>query len=334
MDYTFQYPEALWLLSLIPLFLILYFFYLLWKRKKIKKFGEVQLIKELSSSHSVAKSFIKVGLLLLAFAFGCIALANPRIPDETSGDARKGIDIVVALDISNSMLATDIEPSRLEKAKQMVSKLMDKMENDRISLVLFAGYGYIKFPLTFDHVTAKMMVSIADPENITLSSQGTNISDALDKSALAFGDETERFKSIVLITDGETHDEEAEATIKKIADMGIMVNTVGIGSTEGAMILDSAGKSKKDAEGQVIISKLNEQLLKDIANATHGIYVHLQSSDEAVATILSQYEHIEKKALGDKSQFIYQSFYSWMAIPMLILLILEIFFPDRKKEKI
>ncbi|MFL5773901.1 MAG: vWA domain-containing protein [Flavisolibacter sp.] len=331
MNFTFQYPQAFWLLLLVPVFLIFFIFYQLWKKKKIRKIGEPALIYNLSASHSNKKLIIKTVILLFAFAFGCIALANPRVPDETSGEARKGIDIAIALDISNSMLAADIEPSRLERAKQMVSKLIDNLENDRVALVLFAGYGYVRFPLTFDHASAKMLVSIADPASISPTGQGTNISDALKKGALVFPDQSDRFKSIILITDGETHDEDVEETIKDISSQGIMVNTIGIGSTTGAMIEDSAGRSKKDKDGQVVISKLNEQVLKDIADKTHGVYVHLQGSDEAVQALMTQYSQIDKKALGDTSLFNYESFYYWLAIPMLLLLVAEIFIPDRKK---
>jgi len=330
MNFSFQYPQAFWLLLLVPLFALLFIFYLAWRKKRIRKMGDAALILGLSSSHSGKKLMIKTAVLLLAFACGCIALANPRVPDETSGEARKGIDIAVALDISNSMLATDIEPSRLERAKQLVSKLVDKMENDRVALVLFAGYGYIRFPLTFDHASAKMLVSIADPGSISPTGQGTNISDAMKKSSLVFPDQSDRFKSIILITDGETHDEEVEETTKDIASQGIMVNTIGIGSTSGAMIEDSAGRSKKDKDGKVVISKLNEQVLKDIAAKTHGIYVHLEGSDEAVQALMNQYAQIDKKALGDTSLFNYESFFYWLAIPMLLFLIAEIFIPDRK----
>ena len=333
MTFSFQYPQALWLLLLLPLFVLLFIVYESWKRKRMKQAGDALLIKQLSPGHSFLKSVIKTCLLLFAFACGCIALANPRIPDQATGEAREGIDIVIALDISYSMLATDIEPNRLERAKQMVSKLIDKLQDDRISLVLFAGYAYIRFPLTFDHASSKMLVSISDPENITFESQGTNISDALIKGALAFGDETERFKTIIVITDGETHDEKVEETITKIKEKGIMVNTIGIGSMEGTTIADSAGRSRTNTEGQVIVSKLNEPLLKNIATATNGVYVHLQGSDEAVNTIMSQYAQIEKKALADMSLFTYHSYYSWLAIPMLLLILAEIFIPDRKKIK-
>lgn len=332
MNYQFQYPQAFWLLTLIPVFILLFLLSQLKKRKAIKKAGNASLIKKLYKNYSSAKTIFKICLLAIAFAFGCIVIANPRKPDAASGETRKGIDIVIALDVSNSMKATDIAPDRLSRAKQFISKLIDKLPDDRIGLVVFAGYAYAQMPLTFDHDAAKMYVSIADPKNI--AAQGTSISDALEKTDFLFGDQTERFRSVILITDGETHDDNALEITKEMATKGIMINTVGIGSAEGSEIIDSTGIPKKDAQGQIVISKLNEKLLQQIAAATNGKYIHLQSSDAAVADVLSQYSQIDKKALGDLSLYSYKTFYAWLSVPMLLLLVGELFLPDRKKIRL
>ena len=331
MDIQFQYPQAFWLLALIPFFLLLFLLFQAWKRKIRKKIGDVRLVKELSKGHSPAKTVFKFLLIAIAFACGCVALANPRIPDKDSGEARKGIDVVIALDVSNSMKATDIAPDRLSRAKQFISKIIDNLKDDRIGLVVFAGYGYAQMPLTFDYDAAKLYVSAADPSNI--SAQGTSIGDAFDKANMLFGKESERFKSIILITDGETHDENALDKLKELAAKGVMVNTVGIGSPEGSTIKDSSGNVKLDASGQPVISKLNEQILQQIAQATHGVYVHLQNTDASVKEIMNQYSQINRKALGDTSLYTYQTYYTWLAMPMLLLLLTETFLPDRKKVK-
>jgi Ca-activated chloride channel family protein len=330
-DYQFQYPLALWLLWLVPVFILLFILYKAWKRRAVRKMGDAQLVKQLSPDHSNAKEIIKFSLLVLAFACGCIALANPRKPDENSGEARKGIDIVIALDLSNSMKATDIEPDRLSRAKQFISKLIDNLQDDRIGLVVFAGNAYAQMPLTFDQNAARLYVAAADPSQLT--SQGTSISDALTKSDLLFGDESDRFRSIIVITDGETHDDNALEEVKDLATKGIMINTVGIGSPTGSTIIDANGKEKRDAAGNVVISKLNEQILQQVAAATNGKYVHLENSEAAVNEILSQFSQIEKKALGDTSLYTYQTFYAWMVLPMLLFLATESFLPDRKKIK-
>jgi Ca-activated chloride channel family protein len=331
LNYQFQYPQAFWLLALIPFFILFFLFYRLWRKRAVKRIGDPNLVQQLSPAYSSAKNIIKFSLLALAFALGCLALANPRKPDQNSGEARKGIDIVIALDVSNSMKATDIAPDRMSRAQQFVSRLIDQLQDDRLGLVVFAGNAYAQMPLTFDKDAARMYTSTANPNNIT--AQGTSISDALKKADLLFGDETERFRSVILITDGETHDEDALKSAQELAGKGVMINTVGIGSPEGATILDSSGIPKKDASGQVVISKLNEEILQQIAKATNGIYVHLQSSDAAVTQVMAQYSQIDKKALGDTSLYTYHSFYAWMALPMLLLLVAEQFFPDRKKIK-
>lgn len=294
--------------------------------------GDPSLIKRLYSNHSPAKTIIKFSLIALAFAIGCIAVANPRKPDESSAEARKGIDLVIALDVSNSMLVTDMQPNRLTRAKQFISKLIDNLKDDRIGLVEFAGNGYLQMPLTFDQSAARLYVSTANPNAI--QAQGTSISDALKKADIAFGEETDRFRSIVLITDGETHDEDALDKAKELAGKGVMINTIGIGSVEGSTIIDTTtGGPKKDEGGQVIVSKLNEQILQQIAAVTNGVYIHLESAESAVAQVMAQYSQIEKKALGDTSLYNYQTFYMWLVVPMLGLLLIELFIPDRKKIK-
>lgn len=332
MNLSFQYPEALWLLLLIPVFIVVFVLNLLWKKRKRKLLGDPLLVNELLAGHSQPKSVIKFLLITLAFGCGCLALANPRKPDPDSTDARRGIDIVLAIDISNSMKATDVAPSRLAKAKQFVSKLIDRLQDDRVGLVVFAGNAYAQMPLTFDREASRMYVATSTPEQIT--AQGTNLSEAFEKADFIFGKEDERFRSVILITDGETHDDNALEKLKELAAKGIMVNTVGLGSAEGSRIVDSLGNAKKDVNGQVVISKLNEDILKNIAAATNGRYIHLGNTNEAVAGILEQFSQIEKKALGDTSLYNYSSFYYWLAVPMLLLMAIEIFFPDKKHRRL
>lgn len=332
MDIQFQYPQALWLLTLVPFAFLLFLLYQSWKRKARKRIGDVHLVKELSRNHSAPKTAVKFLLIALAFGLGVVALANPRVPDKNSGEVRKGIDVVIALDVSNSMRATDIAPDRLSRAKQFISRVIDNLQDDRVGLVVFAGYGYAQMPLTFDYDAARLYVSAADPSNI--SAQGTSIADAFDKANMLFDKESERFKSIILITDGETHDENAMQKLKDLAAKGVMVNTVGIGSPEGSTLKDTAGNVKLDASGQPVVSKLNEQILEQIAQATNGVYVHLQSSDIAVKQVMNQYAQIERKALGDTSLYTYETYYTWLAVPMLLLLVAETFLPDRKRIKV
>ncbi len=267
---------------------------------------------------------------MLALAAGVISIMNLRKPADADSILRKGIDVVIAMDVSKSMLATDLQPNRLERAKQFITKLMNAMPNDRIALVFFAGRAYMQMPLTTDHAAALMYVSSASPASVP--QQGTVINEALKMSAKAFNTADRRFKAMVLISDGEDHDVEAEKTSKELAEQGMMINTVGIGSPEGSYIVDPAtGENKKDEMGNTVISKLNEDEMKLLAENTNGVYVRLQNTDEAVDAVKKNLSQIEKKALGDVSLMNFKTFYWWFASIMLILLLIESFIPERKK---
>lgn len=258
-------------------------------------------------------------------------MANPRKPDENSAEAKKGIDIVVALDVSNSMLASDLPPDRITRAKHFITRLIDEVPNDRVGLVVFAGNAYVQMPLTFDRSAAKMYVATAGPQVVT--TQGTNLTEALEKSNVAFGEVSERFKSVILITDGEAHDEGAIEKLEELASKGVMVNTIGLGSPQGSTIIDPATKQPKtDETGQVVVSKLNEEILKQVSARTNGVYVRLENAESAVRTVLAQFRDIEKKALQDVSLYNYESFYMWLAFPMLLLLLTEMFISPRKRK--
>lgn len=315
---------------LIPFFALFFGFDHLRRQKAIRRIGSPALVRDLFKNHSSAKRNFKFTLVLLAFGLGCLALANPRKPEEGVFQLRKGIDIMIALDVSNSMLASDLNPNRLQQAKELINELVAQSVNDRIGLVLFAGSAYVQMPLTFDHDAALLFASSASPASIR--AQGTAIGEALSKCDLSFDQESERFKSIVLISDGETHDENALKISKNLAAKGIMVNTVGLGSAEGATITDTATLNpKKDLSGNIVISRLNEELLQQIASVTNGAYIHLTDVPQAVTSLTAQFSQIEKKALGDTSQFIYKTYYIWLALPMLLLLVAEIFISEQKK---
>ncbi len=309
---------------------ILFLILLRWKKKVIRRIGDKKLVTQLINNFSSRRFGFKFILLLTAFSLGIIAMMNLQKPGVSDSSNRKGIDVAIALDVSKSMLATDILPNRLERAKQFIGKLMSEMPNDRIALILFAGKAYLQMPLTADHGAAKMFVSSASPDAVP--QQGTVISDALKMSAKVFNSAERKFKAVVLISDGEDHNEEALQTAKDLAVQGVMINTIGIGSSEGTSLTDPAtGELKKDVDGTTVISKLNEESLKEIAGQTNGIYIHLQSSDEAVRLLKQQLSQIEAKAFGDISQMNFATYYIWFAAAMLILLVAENFITERKK---
>ena len=331
LNFQFQYKEFLLLFSALLVFSILFFFLLRWKKRTIKKIGDYTLVQQLIKNFSPRLFAGKFVLFSLAFALGIIAVANLRRPGSAENISRKGIDVVIALDVSKSMLATDLSPSRLERAKQMILKLMDRMPNDRIALVLFAGKAYMQMPLTIDHGAAAIFVSSATPDAIP--AQGTVFSEGLQMSARAFNTKEGRFKSVILISDGEDHDEEALKTAESISQQGIMVCTVGIGSPEGSQIPDNATNDyKRDAMGNIVISKLNEDELKQIAEKTNGIYVHFDSTDQTINDLMQQLSQVEKKTFTDVSLLNYTTYYMWFAGLMFLLLILEFLLPERKRK--
>jgi len=331
MNFQFQYKIFVWLFLAIPVLILLFLGLLRWKKKVIRRIGDRKLVLALISNYSAKKFTSKFLVLSFAFALGVVAVMNPRVAGGSEGINRKGIDLAIALDVSKSMLATDLQPNRLERAKQFISRLMNQMPDDRIALIWFAGKAYLQMPLTVDHSAAAMYVSSASPDAVP--QQGTVISDALNMSAKVFDNTNQRFKAVVLISDGEDHDEEAISTARDLAGQGVMINTIGIGSAQGSEIIDPAtGEAKKDpTTGATVISKLNEDELKQIAGATNGIYIHLESSEEAVKALQQQLSQIERKAFGDVSLMDFKTYYPWLAGAMFFLLLIENFISERKK---
>lgn len=332
MNFRFQHTELVWLFAASGILVLLFALLLIWKKKVRKRIGDPALISHLIPDYSPFKFNLKFICVSVAFAMGVIAAMNPRKPGIDEGITRNGIDVVIALDVSKSMLAQDLQPSRLERAKQLVLNLMSKMPNDRIGLVLFAGKAYLQMPLTTDHNAARLFVASAGPGSVP--QQGTILSDAMRMSAAAFNNKEKRFKSVVLISDGEDHDADALKTAADLAAQGVMVNTIGIGSPEGTTITEPiTGEIKKDEAGNVVISKLNEEMLKQAAAATNGIYHRLQGSDETIAVLMNQFSQIEKKSFEDNSLLEYKNFFQWFAAAMLMFLLADFFITEVKVKK-
>lgn len=330
MNFRFEHIEFLPGLALLLAPVLLFLAVLRWKRMTREKIGEPALVNELVKNYSPLRFTIK--FVVLAVALGSIVMAAANLQSQGKAEtvSRKGVDVMVALDVSNSMLAEDIKPNRLERAKQLITKLVDNMENDRIGIVLFAGRAYLQMPLTTDHSAAKMYVQTAGPDAVP--TQGTVIADALKISSGGFNSKERKFKAIILISDGEDHDPEALKMAQSLAQAGAMINTVGIGSTDGVPIIDhNSNQAKKDAQGNTIITKLNETELQQLSQATNGIYVHLEDVDDATSKIMAQLATIQLKATGDKSFVNYKSFFQWFLGAALLLLLAELLIPERKK---
>jgi len=310
---------------------VLYFIYIKWKKNRIKKIGDPVLVQQLIKDHSPKKFTIKFIFISLAFAAAVVALANPRKPSGSSNVKRNGIDVMIALDVSKSMLAQDIKPNRLERAKQLISRLIDKMPDDRIGIVVFAGRAYLQMPLTSDHAAAKMYLSTASPD--VVPTQGTVIGDALKMCYAGFSTKEKKYRSIVLISDGEDHDEAADKIAQSLAEEGVMVNTIGIGSAEGANIQDPVtGDLKKDAEGKLVVTKLNETGLKSIAAKTGGIYQLFTNTDEVATAVEGQLRTMGQHSITETALMNYQNYFPWLLGLSIVLLMIEFFMSEKKNS--
>jgi Ca-activated chloride channel family protein len=326
----FQHSEYLWFLLTIVILVGLFFLAVNVRKKKLKTIGDEALVNFQIRNFNLKAQWFKFILLLIALFVGIIGLANLQANAKTQKVKRKGIDVMIALDVSKSMLAKDESPNRLEKAKQFVSKLIDKIGNNRVGLIVFAGRAYVSVPLTVDFGALKMNLSTITPASIP--SQGTVLGEAIKMARESFNPKDTKYKSIVLISDGEDHDENANNEVKKAVEEGIMINTVGIGSLNGSPIWDDElQENKKDAAGNEIISKLNEEELQTIATNGEGIYAQLNNAENAAKTMATQINSTEKKSFGDVVFADYNNYFQYFLLLSLVLITIEFLISERKK---
>lgn len=329
--FSFAHIEyLLLLLALVPVAL-LFFLNSRWKKKTTKKLGDEHLVKLLTANHSSKKFSIKFWLLFFAIAFAAVGAANLRQPGKNESINRKGRDVIIAMDVSKSMLADDIKPSRLEKAKQFVSKLIDALPDDRIGLIWFAGKAYMPMPLTADEGAAKLFVQSASPDAVP--TQGTVIGEAIQLAAQSFSTEAKRYRIVILITDGEDHDEAAVENAQRLKEQGILLITIGLGTEEGSTITEpGTTEFKKDKLGQTVISKLNETLLKKITLVNGGMYGNLQNIDEMVKEVSGVVNQLEKKSTEDNGvPTKYFQYFIWFLAAAFLLLLIDIFVSEKKR---
>jgi Ca-activated chloride channel homolog len=332
--FSFEHTELLaGLLVLIPL-AALFFSVLKWKKKASKNLGDETLINQLTKNYSSLRFNLKFILILVAISLLIISAANLRKPVAGEKENKAGIDVMIALDVSKSMWAEDTKPSRLDAAKQFVNSMIDRLGDNRIGLVLFAGRAFLQMPLTTDFSVAKLYVSNASPDIVPV--QGTVVGDALQLCANSLNTKEKKYKAVVLISDGEDHDPHSTEILQQLADNGVIVNTIGVGSVEGAPIKEpGAADYKTDANGQTVISKLNETELMQIAQKTGGNYMHLDDAETIATQMANILNGMEKKAIetpGGTRQ--YASFYAFFVLAALLMLIAEIFIPERKRKLI
>ena len=322
--------KYLYLLLLIPVVLVGYGVLRYFRSRRVKAFGDPALTEALMPSRSRSKGWVRIAFWCLAFAFFVIGLARPRSGAKLAERTTRGAEIIVALDVSNSMLAQDYSPNRLERAKLAISRLTDKLHDDRIGLVIFAGTSFVQLPVTTDYVSAKMFLGSIDTGSIPV--QGTAIGDAIRLSIKSYSAQSEKSRVIVVISDGENHEDDAVGAAKQAAELGIKVYTIGVGSAEGQPIpID--GELLKDKDGNIVVTRLNEQMLRDIARAGGGAYIHAGGEEFGLNPIIQDIRRMEDEEFGSVVFEEYDEQYMYFFGIALLLFVIEMMIGERKNRR-
>ena len=317
----FEDPIYLWMLLIIPIFVLMRF--IVWRKRKrnLRKFGDPSLLKEMMPDVSKYRPTIKFCLLLSAITILIFMIARPQVGSKISHEKREGIEVLIALDISNSMLAQDVIPSRLEKSKLLIEDLVDHFTNDKVGLVVFAGDAFVQLPITNDYVSAKMFLQNINPSLIT--TQGTDLARAISLSQSCFTQREHIGRAIIVITDGEDHEGGALEVAREAYKKGINVFILGVGTSKGAPIPDGNGGYLKDNSGQIVLSALNEQMCQQVAKAGNGVYIHVDNTSDAQEKLNKE---LSKLQSGISDTVVYSEYneqFQIFGIILLLLLIVE-----------
>ena len=332
--FRFADIEMLWWLLTIPVFVVAYVLITRHKRRQLSEFGDPELMAQLMPDASKSRPIVKFALLMVALSLLIIAAARPQYGQQEKTVKRQGIEVMVALDISNSMLAEDVAPNRLDRAKQMLSKMIDNMVDDKVGLVVFAGEAFTQLPITCDYVSAKMFLNTISPKLIP--TQGTAIGTALQTAIRSFGSqESDAGRAIILITDGENHEDDAIAAAKQAQELGIQVFVIGIGKPEGSPIpVPGTNDYIKDRSGQVVVSRLNEEMCQEIAQAGKGAYVRCDNTNTAMRALQQELDRIATTDLETTVYADYNEQYQSFVLIALLLLVIDFFILMRQNHRL
>lgn len=329
--FRFSNPEYLYVLAIIPLMVVLLLFIRSRQRNRLRTFGNPELIYQLMPDLSKRRPIIKAILQLTAIGVCIFMLAGPQFGSKKEKSTRKGAEFMIALDVSNSMMAEDITPNRLGKAKQVISKLVDKMNNDKIGLIIFAGDAFTQLPITSDYVSAKIFLNSISPDMI--KNQGTAIGEAINQGVRSFGPKTDAERALIVITDGENFEDNAVESAKRAAEEGIRVHVVGMGSLEGAPIpVGGSSDFRKDKTGNVVITKLDETTCREIAAAGKGIYIRSDNANTALRVLSKEFDAMTKTDLESTVYSQYDEQFQALAWILLVLLVIDVLIVNRKSK--
>ena len=326
----FADPKYLYLLLLIPVFLVGYAVLRYLRGRRVKALGDPALVEALMPSRSRSKGWVRMAIFCLAFLFFVVGLARPRTGARLAERATRGAEIIVALDVSNSMLAEDYSPNRLERAKLSIARLTDRLQEDRIGLVIFAGTSFVQLPVTTDYISAKMFLGSIDTGSIPV--QGTAIGDAIHLCIKSFSAQSEKSRVIVVISDGENHEDDPIAAAKEAADLGIKVYTIGVGSAEGQPIPTADGLMK-DRDGNIVVTKLDEETLRKVASAGGGAYIHAGTEEFGLNPIIDDIRRMEDEEFGSVVFEEYDEQYMYFLGLALLCFVIQMVTGSRKPRR-
>lgn len=333
--FRFSNPDFLYLFLLIPVLILIYIFNEIRRQRSLKRLGDMNLVTMLMPEASRIRPAIKFILQIIAFSFGIIILARPQFGSKLEEVKKQGVEVIIALDVSNSMLAEDIQPDRLTRAKQAISRLVDNLDNDKIGLIVFAGDAYTQIPVTTDYISAKMFLSTIGPNMVP--KQGTAIGSAIDLGIRSFTPGEERSKAMIIITDGENHEDNPDSEAEEALKAGIVIHTIGIGSTEGVpvpVLVNNKKEYLKDIDGNTVITKLDEEILKKIAISTNGNYVRASNSNIGLDEIYNEIKGMKKQELESNVYTEYNDQFQIFTALALFFLLIEVLIMDRKNRKL
>ena len=332
--YKLEEPIYFYFFVIIPVIIILFLMVLWWKKRTQKKFTSPELLEKLAPNTSTFKSVVKLIFFLIGLSFLILALVNPKMGTKLETVKRQGVDVVFALDVSKSMLAEDIAPNRLEKAKQIISKIIDKLGSDRVGVIIYAGNSYPLLPITTDHGAAKMFLQNANPDMV--SSQGTAINEALDLAKTYYNNDEQTNRFLIVISDGEDHQEETKQIAEDFGEAGIKMYTVGVGTEKGERIPIKLNGSlvgyKKDNKGETVITRRNSEILQEIAEASNGIYIDGNKTSTPVNTLTKIINNAQKSEFESTQFSDYKDQFQWFIGLGFLFLLIDIFLFNRKTK--
>ena len=326
----FAEPKYLFLILLIPVFFVIQAVVLKLRKRKIRKFGDEELVEQLMPSYSRAKVWLRLSLFSLAFLFFSLGMARPQMGAVLKEHTARGAEVMIVLDVSNSMLAEDYSPNRLERAKLAISRVVDKLRDDRIGLVVFAGNSFVQLPITTDYVSAKMFLNSISTGSVPI--QGTAMGEAISTALRSFSAQSDKSRAIIVITDGENHEDDPVAAAEQAASMGVRVFTIGVGSPQGTMIPLEDGGYLEDREGNPVVTRLDDKVLQDVAAAGKGLYIHARNREFGLEPIINEIARMDDEEYSSIVFEEYDELYMYFLAVAFFFLLIEMLVGDRRSK--